>query len=57
MILTRLADDTPALRRPSDITQSVDREVITPRLLTAVQAGEFLGWTRRPFESYGEMAS
>ncbi len=43
MILTRLADDTPALRRPSDITQSVDREFITPRLLTAVQAGEFLG--------------
>ncbi|MGW6017810.1 helix-turn-helix domain-containing protein [Oerskovia enterophila] len=43
MILTRLVDDKPALSRPADATESVDRDVITPRLLTAVQAGEFLG--------------
>ncbi|MDJ0107720.1 helix-turn-helix domain-containing protein [Rhodococcus erythropolis] len=43
MIFARLANDTSAFRRPADITESVDRDVITPRLLTAVQAGEFLG--------------
>ncbi|MCZ9630325.1 hypothetical protein R3Q08_13480 [Rhodococcus erythropolis] len=57
MILTRLAIDKLALSRQPDVTEPVDRDVITPRLLTAVQAGEFLGGTRQPFESYGEMAS
>lgn len=43
MIFARLANDTPALSRSADITESVDRDAITPRLFTAVQAGKFLG--------------